>query len=127
VPTTGQGRVATQDPDLILLVDRHSGDTHFQRVTVLDSSLHLLHRISLGESSTVLHERGRVVTGATYIKPWSEVIIVIVQPDRPGSYRVSYSSDLLNREELGVFPAECQADLLKAATFKWREKFPRGN
>jgi hypothetical protein len=35
VPTTGQGRVETQDPDLILLVDQHSGHPHFQRATVL--------------------------------------------------------------------------------------------
>jgi len=120
VPTTGQGRVVTRDPDVVIILD----GKNYQRVTILNAGQFLLHRLTF-TNSAVVHEKGPVVLGLQFIKRGTEVIPVTIQATgAPGRYRIGHSGTALSPEELGEVNGDNLPDLLFAISIQMERKHP---
>jgi hypothetical protein len=120
VPMTGQGRVVTRDPDVVIIVD----GKNYQRVTILNAGQFLLHKLTF-TSSTVLHEKGPVVLGLQFIKRGTQAIPVTIQATgTAGRYRIGHSGAALSPEELGEVNGDNLPDLLFAISIQMERKHP---
>ena len=119
VPVTGQGKVVMVDPDLTLFVD----GKNYQRITVLNSSLDLLHKLTFLSPTTVLQQKGPVKLGLHFIKYASEIIPITVRATKaPGRYRIEHGEQGLHLEELGEVNADDLPSLLSATLTLWHRK-----
>jgi hypothetical protein len=122
VPVTGQGKVTTVDPDLTFFVDRNT----YQRITVLNSSLQLLHRLTYVSPITVQQDRGPVVLGLQFIKHDSKVIPITARATKtPGRYLIEHGEDVLHQERLGEVSADDLPAILSAALTLWSRNYAK--